>query len=93
MNKFSVGQKVWWKNPNTGREFFAVIREINHSAEGYYDLSAVFADNCLDMPDNWAAERDLRPVEPPPVSPTTVDVSTISEYGLTQKLSNSIRVY
>lgn len=29
----------------------------------------------------------------PKMSPTTVDVSVIKEYGLTQKLSNSIRVY
>lgn len=91
MNKLTVGQKVWWKNPNTGREFYAVIREINPSVEGYYSLDAVFADNCLDMPDNWAAERDIRLV--PPMSPSTVDVSAISEYGLTQKLSNQIRVY
>lgn len=29
----------------------------------------------------------------PKMSSTTVDVSVIKEYGLTQKLSNSIRVY
>lgn len=29
----------------------------------------------------------------PKMAPTTVDVSVIKEYGLTQKLSNQIRVY
>ena len=49
----------------------------------------------------WAAHRGRHPeckcqwchALVRPMSPTTVDVSTISEYGLTQKLSNSIRVY
>ena len=29
----------------------------------------------------------------PSLSPRTVDISTITEYGLTQKLSNSIRCF
>lgn len=29
----------------------------------------------------------------PKMSPSTVDISTINEYGLSQKLSNSVRCY
>lgn len=35
----------------------------------------------------------LWPMTPAAMSPSTVDISTIQEYGLTQKLSNSIRCF
>jgi hypothetical protein len=61
MEKLKVGQRVWWKSP-AGKEFYVEIRA-SHPHEDlsdYYALDAVFADNCLDMPDNWAHVRDLR---------------------------------
>ena len=62
MGTLKIGQRVWWKNPSTGREFYAEIRGHHPHADlsDYYELSAVFAENCSDMPDNWAHIRDIR---------------------------------
>jgi hypothetical protein len=63
---YKVGQRVWWKSQK-GVEFYAQVRALHPHADcsDCYALDAVFADNCSDMPDNWANARDMRPVDAP----------------------------
>lgn len=63
-DKYEVGQKIWWKGAK-GR-FLFMVREIHPSVSDYYALDAVYAHNCLDVPDNWAHARDMRPLQLPP---------------------------
>jgi len=137
---YEIGQRVWWTR-HDGRQFYMEIRSKHPHADlsDYYSLQAVFADNCLDVPDSWVSASSLqlgdtspkvqrscpkcgeptfgapepsskryyfgciacpwgeylneRDVIAQPVAPSAVDVSVIKEYGLTQKLSNQIRVF
>lgn len=90
---FKVGQRAMYVGERFGKKcnFPVVLREQNPHVPECFGVDAVFADNVGYTPDNWVHVRDLALM--PEMSPTTVDVSTIGEYGLTQKLSNSIRVY
>lgn len=66
-DKYEVGQKVWWKSPK-GVRFLFRVRQIHPSCADTYELEAVYADNCLDVPDNWANARDMRPLQLPEVA-------------------------
>ena len=74
-----------------GRYWKAALREAWMTASEPGVLQALRNDQGFGPSGLIAFRFEKQPV--PPLAPSTVDISTISEYGLTQKLSNSIRCF